>query len=241
MRQPFLRSPHRCVGLRSTVACVMIFAALLSPPTTVLAQPTGAADKDSSRDTQSTRVSEPRLSTPGAVARDARALARRVGLWAAVGGGRGSAGLQCDACNSASQPAFLGHVAAGGTAHERFHVGVELWTYLDVIGNGIDRTASGTQLVARFYVQDARKLYLVGGVGTSRFSIDDGRTRFGVAAPALSLGAGWDIPVRGVVLSPALSLVASSGGTLTSSSTGNAVAPNARLGLWRSTVAITWF
>ncbi len=240
MREPH-QLPARTHGAAQITAVVVLALALLSPLTTSSAQRTNASGSVSRHAGEVADTAPARLSTPGAVARDARALARRVGLWASAGGGRGSAGLQCDACNSATQPAFLGHVALGGTVHERLHVGVELWTYLDVIGNGIDRTARGTQLVARYYPQRTRELFVVGGVGTSRFSIDDGDTRFGVAAPALSLGAGWDIPVRGVVLSPSVSLVASAGGTLSSSRTGNAVAPDARLGLWRSTIAITWF
>jgi hypothetical protein len=181
------------------------------------------------------------FSTPSAISRDAKAFARRVGLWASVGGGRGSAGLQCAACTARSEPAFMAHLAVGGRVRERFHVGVETWAYLDVIGNGVDRTARGTQVIARHYPMASRALFVTGGAGTSRFSVDDGDARFHAAAPALSIGLGWDVPMRGVVLSPQVHLVASTGGALTSERTGNSVADNARLGLWRSTVAITWF
>lgn len=181
------------------------------------------------------------LSTPSAIARDARSFARRVGLWAAVGGGRGSAGLQCSACRSGQEPALLAHLAVGGRVHARFHVGIETWTYLDVIGNGVDRTARGTQLIARQYPLRDRAVFLVGGIGSSRFIVDDGDARFETSSPALSIGMGYDIPVRGVTLSPLISMVASTGGSLVSDRTGNSAADNARLGLWRSTLTITWF
>ncbi len=188
-----------------------------------------------------TTLPAPRLATPGALARDARSIAHRVGLWAAVGGGRGSAGLRCSACRSESSPAFLGHLAIGGRPHERFHLGVETWVWLDVIGEGIDRTARGTQVIARHYPLATRALFVTAGAGTSRFTVDDGNTRFAAASPALSAGFGWDMPFRGVVLSPVLTYTASTGGALTSNRTGNTVADDARLGVWRSTVAITWF
>ncbi len=193
------------------------------------------------RDSATVERSEPRLATPGAISRDARSFARRVGLWASAGGGRGSAGLQCASCRSDVTPAFMGHVAIGGTPHPRFHVGVETWMWLDVIGNGVDRMARGTQVIARHYPSSERALFVIGGIGTSRFSVDDGDARFDASSPALSIGAGWDVPFRGVILSPSLSLVASTGGALTSDRTGNVAADNARLGMWRSTLAITWF
>jgi hypothetical protein len=183
----------------------------------------------------------PRLATPGAIARDARSFAKRVGLWGSAGIGRASAGLRCAACQSDPSAAFSGTLAIGGRVRPRFHVGVETWAWLDVIGNGVDRMARGTQLVARHYPMHNRALHITGGAGTSRFTVDDGDTRFDASSPALSLGLGWDVPYRGVMLSPALSIVASTGGALTSSRTGNSVADNARLGLWRSTLSITWF
>jgi hypothetical protein len=189
----------------------------------------------------STTSREPRLATPSAVARDARSIARRIGLWASAGAGRASAGLSCAACRDETTPAVMLHLAVGGRVHSRFHVGVETWSWLDVIGNGVDRTARGTQLIARHYPLADKRVFITGGVGTSRFRVDDGNTRFAASSPALSLGLGWDVPFRGVVLSPTLHLVSSTGGALTSDRTGNSVADNARLGLWRSTIAITWF
>lgn len=181
------------------------------------------------------------LATPGAIARDASAFARRIGLWASAGGGRGSAGLQCASCTADNSSAFMAHFAVGGQPHPRFHVGVEAWMWLDVIGDGVDRTARGTQIIARHYPMADRRLFVVGGVGTSRFRVDDGEAPFHASSPALSIGLGWDVPFRGVILSPALHLVSSTGGALRSDRTGNSVADDARLGLWRSTIAITWF
>ncbi len=194
-----------------------------------------------SRSATDSTGSAPRLATPGAIARDARAFAKRVGLWGAVGVGRGSAGLRCAACQSDQTAAFAGTLSIGGRPHPRFHVGIETWAWLDVIGNGVDRMARGTQLIARHYPLANRAMHVTGGAGTSRFSVDDGNTRFDATSPALTLGLGWDVPYRGVLLSPAISVVASTGGALASRRTGNNVADNASLGLWRSTLSITWF
>jgi hypothetical protein len=181
------------------------------------------------------------LATPGAIRQDANAFARKIGLWASAGLGRGSAGLQCDACQGNTTSALTAQVAVGGKPHARFHVGVEWWTWLDVIGDGVDRTARGAQLLARHYPSTARAWFLAGGVGTSRFSVDDGTNRFHASSPALTLGTGWDLPFRGVVLTPAVAITSSTGGALRSARTGNAVAENARLGLWRGTLSVTWF
>jgi hypothetical protein len=181
------------------------------------------------------------LATPSAIKRDASAFARRVGLWASAGGGRGTAGLHCTACRSDAAPAFTVHAAIGGRPHARFHVGVETWAWLDVIGNGVDRTARGTQVIARHYPSARRRVFVTGGLGTSRFGVDDGDNRFSASSPALSIGGGWDVPFRGAVLSPTLVMTTSTGGALRSDRTGNPVADDARLGFWRGTVAITWF
>lgn len=185
--------------------------------------------------------SSPGLATPSAIRQDATTLARRIGLWASAGGGRGTAGLHCEACRPDAAPAFTVHAAIGGRPHPRFHVGIETWAWLDVIGNGVDRTARGTQVIARHYPSTRRSWFVTGGVGSSRFGVDDGTNRFSAASPALSLGSGWDLPFRGVVLSPTLVLTSSTGGALRSDRTGNPVAENARLGFWRGTVAVTWF
>ncbi len=214
---------------------VVIFTLLLAAlvaSSELPGQPSRAADS---------AASAPGLATPGAIARDARSFAKRVGLWGAAGVGRASAGLRCAACQSDQSAAFTGTLSIGGRPHARFHVGVETWAWLDVIGNGVDRMARGTQLIARHYPFPTRAMHVTGGAGTSRFTVDDGDTRFDATSPALSLGLGWDVPYRGVLLSPSLNVVASTGGALTSSRTGNSVADNARLGLWRSTLSITWF
>jgi len=181
------------------------------------------------------------LATPAALKRDASALARTIGLWASAGGGRGTAGLHCEACRPDAAPAFTVHAAIGGRPHPRFHVGVETWAWLDVIGDGVDRTARGTQVIARHYPSARRSLFVTAGLGTSRFGVDDGDARFSASSPALSIGGGWDLPFRGVVLSPTLVMSTSTGGALRSGRTGNPVAQDARLGFWRGTVAITWF
>ena len=226
----FRASPERRGAAGATVLLTLLLTAILTAlwPLAATAQPT--------RDSTSGG-----LATPAAIRRDASAFARRVGLWASAGLGRGSAGLTCPACQDTQTPALTAQFAVGGRVRERFHVGVALWSWLDVVGDGVDRTARGLEVIARHYPSRDSRWFLTGGLGTSRFAIDDGDARFHAAAPALSLGLGWDLPMRGVVLSPMLAITSSTGGPLRSDRTGNAIAEDARLGLWRTTLSITWF
>lgn len=229
-----LRASRGAPARRGATGTTMLLTVLLGALLTVLWPFVAAAQP--ARDTASGG-----LATPAAIRRDASAFARRVGLWASAGLGRGSAGLTCPACQDTQSPALTAQFAVGGRVHERFHVGVTMWNWLDVIGDGVDRTARGLEVIARHYPSSTSRWFLTGGLGTSRFAIDDGDARFHASAPSLSLGLGWDLPMRGVVLSPMLAITSSTGGPLRSDRTGNAIAEDARLGLWRTTLSITWF
>ena len=115
-----------------------------------------------------------------------------------------------------------------------------LW--LDVIGRGgVDRIARGTYLIAHLYGFGSSRAFLQGGLGVASFRVTDGDVGFKTRSPSLSLGAGYDWRMGGLTATPMIAAIMSTGGRLTSDRTGNAITENARLGLLRSSVSLSWF
>ena len=160
---------------------------------------------------------------------------------ASVGVGRASAGLQCGACVRETTRAYAVHGTIGIRLSPRFLVGAETFGWLDVMGGGVDRVARGTYLVARSYPFARSGIFLHGGLGVASFHTTDGEVAFSTRSPSLSLSAGYDWRLGEFTLSPALTAVTSTGGRLHSDRTDNAVTENARLGMLRTSVAISWF
>lgn len=170
-----------------------------------------------------------------------RRSADRHGLWGSLGVGRGSAGLHCDACADGKTRAYALQGTIGVRLTSRFFVGAETFAWLDVIGGGVDRIARGTYLIARTYPFDGSSLFLNGGLGVASFEVNDGEVAFATRSPSLSIALGHDWHLSGLTLTPAVTAVMSTGGRLTSDRTGNAVTTNARLGLLRTSLALSWF
>jgi hypothetical protein len=170
-----------------------------------------------------------------------RRSADRHGLWGSVGVGRARAGLDCDACSTATSGAYAVHGTIGVRITPRFLAGAETFAWLDVIGGGVDRIARGTYLIARSYPFGASPLFLHGGLGVASFQVNDGEVAFKTRSPSLSLAAGYDWRLGGLTVTPTLTAITSTGGRLNSDRTGNAITDNARLGLLRSAVAFSWF
>ncbi len=170
-----------------------------------------------------------------------RQSADRHGLWGSVGVGRASAGLQCGACVREKTRAYAVHGTIGIRLSPRFLVGAETFGWLDVMGGGVDRVARGTYLVARSYPFAGSGIFLHGGLGVASFHTTDGEVAFSTRSPSLSLSAGYDWRLGEFTFSPALTAVTSTGGRLHSDRTDNAVTENARLGMLRTSVAISWF
>lgn len=220
------------------VLSVGLFAALVG--TTPLTLPAQAAPSTPAPVAVPAAASSPTQADPSLRAA-LRALADRAGLWGSIGLARGSAGLRCATCASAQSYAYGGQAAIGVRLSPRFLVSAEQWVWLDVLGGGVDRSASGTQLVARAYPWPSSRTFVSGGLGVAGYEVDDGTVRFSTRSPSAALGVGRDARVGSVVVTPSVTALASTGGRLTSSRTGNAISEGARLGVLRGSVALSWF
>lgn len=167
-------------------------------------------------------------------------IARRQ-FWLSGAVGRGEAGLSCTSCRDEQTRAFAGDLAVGLTITPRFTVGVQTIAWLDVVGGGVDRIVRGTQVTARQFPFRNYPVFFAGSVGMSSFRLEDDESRFDTRAPSLEFGVGYHWRVGSLLVTPAVNALASTGGRLRSSETGNAVTPNARLGLWRTTLGVSWY
>jgi len=170
-----------------------------------------------------------------------RRLADKHGVWASLGVGRGAASLDCDACAGKTERAYSVQGTLGIRLSERFLMGAETFAWLDVMGGEADRVAKGTYLVARGYMSNSSKLFLQAGGGIASFEVNDGEVKFRTRSPSVSLTGGYDWHVESITITPALTAVGSLGGDLKSDKTGNAIADDARLGLLRATISLSWF
>ena len=170
-----------------------------------------------------------------------RRSADRHGLWGSIGLGRASAGLHCDVCARETTRAYALHGTVGVRLSPRFLVGAETFAWLDVIGGGVDRIARGTYLIGRSYLFEGSPLFLTGGLGVASFQVTDGEVAFATRSPSLSLTAGYDWRIGEITLTPSIGAVTSTGGRLNSDRTSNAVTDNARIGLLRTSLALSWF
>ena len=78
-------------------------------------------------------------------------------------------------------------------------------------------------------------------VGIAGCQLKDVGVTFATRSPSASFTAGYDWRLDGFRVTPSLTAVASSGGRLTSDKTGNSIADNARLGMLRTSVALSWY
>lgn len=177
----------------------------------------------------------------GSVASALRRSADKHGLWGSLGVGRASAGLHCNACATEVTRAYAIQGSLGIRVSPQFLIGVESFAWLDVIGNGVDRIARGTYLLGRLYRSGDSHLFLNGGLGVASYQLNDGDVAFLTRSPSLSLAVGYDWRVSNLTVTPSIAAVTSTGGRLSSSRTGNAVTDNARLGLLRTSVSLSWF
>ena len=170
-----------------------------------------------------------------------RRLADKHGVWASLGVGRGAASLDCNACAPSTRSAYSIEGTLGIRLSPRFLVGAATFGWFDVMGGEADRIARGTYLVARGYRSAKSKLFLQTGAGIASFEVNDGKVKFRTRSPSLSLTGGYDWRIDQITITPAITAVGSTGGHLTSDRTGNSIADDARLGLLRATVSLSWF
>lgn len=112
---------------------------------------------------------------------------------------------------------------------------------MDVLGGDVDRIARGTYLIARAYPSAGAKLFMQGGLGLAGFQLKDGDVTFSTKSPSASLTAGYDWRLDGFTVTPSVTAVGSTGGRLNSDKTGNSIADNARLGVLRTSVSLSWY
>lgn len=182
----------------------------------------------------------PSASAPS-IADALRHTADRLGLWGSVGLGRASAGLSCSTCADESTRAYALEGKIGVRLTSRFFMGAETFAWLDVFGNGIDRIARGSYIVARLYPLAQHRLFVHGGLGVASFRVYDDEIGFMTRSPSMSLATGYDWRIGNAIVTPAIAAVASTGGELRSSRTSNAVDDNARLTMLRTSVSFSWF
>lgn len=136
------------------------------------------------------------------------------GLWAAAGAGGGWTRLTCAICRTDRHAGPALQLSGGATVRPGLLLGVEVdgWTRAE---DDIRTLLLAGTLAARIYPQPARGLFLKGGLGVVRYSLDEGELR--ATLPGLVLGAGYDVRVaRGYAVTGAVGLLASSFGSLRS-------------------------
>jgi hypothetical protein len=139
----------------------------------------------------------------------------RSGAWMNVGVGGGSARVSCAVCRQARDIGPAGHVRFGGTVRPGVLIGgeVQVWTHQN--GNDV-RSLLGSALASvQLYPRPGSGFFLRGGLGYVRYTARDGDEDGPAAAdlPGLSVGAGYDLRLRGgLSLTNVITLLASSQG-----------------------------
>lgn len=170
-----------------------------------------------------------------------RRLADKYGVWLSLGVGRGAAALDCNACVTSTTRAYSIEGSAGVRLSPRFLLGAQTFGWLDVMGGEADRVAKGTYLNARGYRNEKSRLFLQPGVGFASYEVNDGEVKFRTRSPSLALTGGYDWRFDQITITPAITAIGSTGGNLKSDRTGNSIADDARLGLLRATISLSWF
>ncbi len=223
-------------------ACLVLLGAMSLLADAARAQGSAARDRSPAPAPAPSPPPSAPLAAPEPTVRSALShLADKHGLWGSIGLGRASGSLQCDACAKRATYAYAGHASLGWRLSPTLLVGAETLAWFDVLGGGVDRIVRGTYLVGRSYLTANRSLFVHGGLGIASYTIDDGDLGFRTQSPSASLAMGYDWRLRSVVLTPTIAAVASTGGPLRSDRTTNAIAENARIGMLRTSFAISWY
>jgi hypothetical protein len=155
--------------------------------------------------------------------------------------GATTGGLGCAVCRATANTATSIGGSAAWPLADRLSAGVEGLAWLHVFGGGADQTALGVSGIARWQPWRSRPVAVTGGVGVVSHRIDDGTLQLTSRAMLLSLGASYDLPLRGGVwVTPQLTLRMTSPTSLVAGN-GIAFARDARLGLATFGVGLTWF
>ena len=140
----------------------------------------------------------------------------RSGAWFGFGAGLGSQSVSCSICTQDRRVGTAVYLRGGATLNPRVRLGLETtgWARFDEV----DQFVGSVGLIAHFYPDPGRGLFLKAGPAITFFRAkDDEDTQIGSTSYGLTVGAGYEVPVRpGWSLTPFLDLMASTLGTLTS-------------------------
>lgn len=153
-------------------------------------------------------------------------------LWYELSVGGAGARLTCDLCTPTRDVGAAASIAMGAYASPHVRVGVELsqWTYKE---NDVREHLGGGGIVAHLVPDPARKLYLLGGLGWTRYRAGD----FTWSAPRVTVGVGYDVPAFGRwVVGNVIALDGAAFGALRSG--GNTVLRNVGLSSVRASVQL---
>jgi hypothetical protein len=246
MRQPSCRTAAVAALLWLSAASVGL-AQTKSPKSTPRPSPRATPKaRVPETSTVTTATSEPGVIAPKPVVAPLRRLqpawyAHPTRWWLQLGGSSATGGLGCAICRPTASRAVAANAAVGYAVKPQLVVGVQGLAWLDVFASGLDQTALGAQVIARWYPWAFQPLAITGGVGTLAYRVDDGG--FVLRAQTLSsqLTVSWELPARnGLTVTPYIALLTTTPARLRAAN-GFALADDARFGLAQAGLALSLF
>lgn len=161
--------------------------------------------------------------------------------WAQLGGSSATGGLGCAICRPTSSRAVAANAAVGYAVKPQLVVGVQGIAWLDVFASGLDQTALGAQVIARWYPWTFQPLAITGGVGGLGYRVDDGGFILRAQTMSAQLTVSWELPARnGLTVTPYIAMLTTTPARLRAAN-GFALADDARFGLAQAGLALSLF
>ncbi len=135
------------------------------------------------------------------------AQAPREGFWWSLGVGYGTTRTSCDGCNAQSANGLTLYGALGGTVSPRLLLGADVTGWLRE-ESGVSENFSVLSFAASYYPSQGFRLFLKGGVGYSLIETRVVSENAGAEGSGVGFmfGAGYDIPLFGRYITPALTV-----------------------------------
>ena len=166
----------------------------------------------------------------------------RQGFWIGFGLGDGSAGLDCDQCETNRIDSWSGYLRMGGTISPSVLLGGETngWFHHDS-DTDIDENIGFASFIVMWYPSRKGALYLKLGVGGMAYKADDGVDELTATAPSVSLGVGYEFRVgTNFSIAPYLNTLASSAVTVKINGTSVPTNGDITLSLVQLGLGLTW-
>jgi hypothetical protein len=126
----------------------------------------------------------------------------REGFGISVGLGSGSAGLSCNSCSSDREESLSGDLRLGGYLRPNLFLGGESHGWVNS-EDGVDEVIGFYTATVLWYPNEAKGLYLKGGLGLAAYAATDGFDDITGHGLGLALGVGHDFRVgRNFSLTP---------------------------------------